>query len=73
MLFSDGKEKSKNEPIKDDKVHGFFIMQSDITPNTEPIHFELGEPKYSNVEINYKIVKPKKYGKHKKSGSRPLF
>lgn len=74
MLFSDGKEELKNKlKVEDTNVHGFFILQSNITPNTEPIHFDFGEPKYANNEINYKIVKPKKYGKSNKSGSESLF
>jgi len=74
MLFSDTKEQRSNEiKIEDIKVHGFFILQSDITPNTEPIHFELGEPKYANIEINQIITNSKTNGKFNKYRPKPLF
>jgi hypothetical protein len=74
MLFSDGKEKPKALVKKEDnKVYGFFILQSEITPNTEPIHFEMGEPKYADAKINYKIIKSNKHAKLNKHRSGPLF
>lgn len=64
MLFSDGKENKKKKE-ESTEVHGFFILQSNIKPNTSPIHFELGEPKYKKTEINYKEIKTKKNGRFK--------